>query len=995
LVNPLIISLIIGLCFFFSGSAGLILEIVWTKYLNLIFGSTTLSISTTVAAFMGGLAIGSYYADKLLKRLKSPVFSYGLFEIFIGVYALIIPLILNWFVKIQGDILSIFYEKAIVYSLVRFVFCFLVLILPTTAMGATLPILSRYLINNIREGGSKMGILYSLNTAGATAGTLIAGFYLIRLFGISNTNYIAASIDISVGITMLIASRFLGAGNIYKDETEFRGVSLSNADSTGVEWILIFVSFVAGLVSMCYQMLWTRSLSMVIGSSTYAFTIILVTFLLGISTGSIMYSRIINRREDSISDLIYIFMGIGFSALFTSLYIDRLPFLVQKIMLTENFSPSHIFWGYFFITSIVVIIPTILMGMYIPLLVHIALRDIESVTADIGRIYSANTIGNIIGSFLGGFVIIPLIGIQTGIRISVLISIALSLILILYFKRVYTPSGLRATIISISVIVFTLIIPGWDIAKWSSGMFRAYLARGPYSRGEYIPPNVIFHKDGIVTTVTVEYRDGGMYSLKVNGKVDASNGSDMSTQMLSGIIPMLFNPDAKSVAIIGFGSGTTSGTASRTDVEEVISIELEEAVIEASKHFTGFNLEPLKSPKHRVRIDDGRNYIISTKRKFDVIISEPSNPWMSGASSLFTYDFWKTASTRLNENGIFCQWLQMYELSLENIKILMNTFHKVFPYVILFQSYQNSNDTLLIGSFKPLKFNYERAKGLINREGLREELKRINVTDPFDILILIYYTRQEIEQFATTDRINTDDNSIIEFSAPIDLLMYAVQKEDKPPPPLLKDGVIDRILSMMEDRERFDRGVLMEALAESALKRGKLKSARRAASEIVDENARKLFLKIVDYMEGAEYVFPFRIIGKNVLGDRWGYFVQLLRQENIPSAINLINSKPPEPIYRRICSTLVEIYVPPTSSIEEELLMGYLYFYDNSYYHAIYLWEKAISKGADQKYPWIYYYIGRAYYHLDEYADSFYALKRFVEWDTDNFLEKEAGNSSE
>jgi tetratricopeptide (TPR) repeat protein len=200
---------------------------------------------------------------------------------------------------------------------------------------------------------------------------------------------------------------------------------------------------------------------------------------------------------------------------------------------------------------------------------------------------------------------------------------------------------------------------------------------------------------------------------------------------------------------------------------------------------------------------------------------------------------------------------------------------------------------------------------------------------------------------------------------------------------------------MMEDRERFDRGVLMEAMAESALKRGKLKSARRAASEIVDENARKLFLKIVDYLEGAEYVFPFRIIGKNVLGDRWGYFVQLLRQENIPSAINLINSKPPEPIYRRICSTLVEIYVPPTSSIEEELLMGYLYFYDDSYYHAIYLWEKAISKGADQKYPWIYYYIGRAYYHLDEYADSFYAIKRFVEWDTDNFLEKEAGNSSE
>ncbi len=987
--SPLFFTVLVALCFFLSGGAGLILEIVWTKYLNLIFGSTTLSISTTVAAFMGGLAAGSYFADRFLKRLRNPVLSYGVFEILIGIYALFIPSILSWFISVQGIILPYFYENAFIYSIVRFVFCFVVLIIPTTAMGATLPILSGFYIKNIREGGSRMGLLYAINTAGATIGTFVAGFILLKTFGVHKTNNLAAATDILVGISMVFLSF---SSRINSPEADSESPSEKTTGHSDVEWILIFVSFAAGVVSMCYQMLWTRSLSMVIGSSTYAFTIILTTFLLGIAAGSFIFSRIVSKREDPVSDLILIFLAIGFTSLVTSVYIDRLPFLVQKIMLIDNFTPAHIFWGYFFVTSIVVIFPAVGMGMYLPLLVHIALKEVKTVTRDIGRIYSANTIGNIIGSFTGGFLIIPFIGIQTGLRISVIASVLIGASLIIYFRRYFIRNDIRNIVVAVVIILIAFFSPKWDIAKWSSGMFRAYLARGPYNKGEYVPPKVVFHRDGIVTTVTVEYRDGGMYSLKVNGKVDASNGSDMSTQMLSGLIPVFLNPAARSVAIIGFGSGTTSGTVLRTEVSEVTSIELEEAVIEASRHFTSFNLEPLKSPKHRLRIDDGRNFILSTDKMFDIIISEPSNPWMSGASSLFTYDFWSRAAKRLNKNGIFCQWLQMYELSLENIRILMNTFHKVFPYVLLFQSYQNSNDTLLIGSFEPLKFSYRKSLQIINSESLKTELGKINVTDPLDVFILIYYTQEEIEEFAKTDRINTDDNSIIEFSAPIDLLMYAIQKEDEPPPALLKEKVIDRVLNMMEDRDEYDREFLMQRLAESALKRGKLKSARKSASEIKNEEKKELFEKVVEYMDGAEYAFPFRIIGQNVLKEKWGYFVQLLKQENIASALNLINSKKVLPVERRIGSILVEIYVPPTSALEEELLLGYLYFYESSYYHAIYLWEKALSGGAKEKYPWIYYYLGRAYYNLDEFAEAFGYFVKFIDWDKDNFLESEVGN---
>ncbi|MCX7944407.1 MAG: fused MFS/spermidine synthase [Deltaproteobacteria bacterium] len=990
MLNRFVFTVIVALCFLFSGAAGLILEVVWTKYLNLIFGSTTLSISTTVSAFMGGLALGSYLADRFLKYLKNPILSYGIFEILIGAYALIIPFILKWFTTIQPTINLFLSDNPFLYSIVRFIFCFLVLIIPTTAMGATLPIISTYYIRNIREGGAKIGLLYAINTAGATIGTFIAGFYLLRTFGVQRTNNVAALIDVFIGVSMVVFS--LKAASVVEDKEKVEDKSGYANKELRVEWILIVVSFISGIISMLYQIMWTRSLSMVIGSSTYAFTIILTTFLLGISLGSFLFSRFIIKRDDPISDLILVFLVIGFSALFTSVYIDRLPFLVQKIMLIDNFTPSHIFWGYFFVTSIVVVVPAMGMGMYIPMIVHIALRDINTVTKDVGRIYSANTVGNIIGSFLGGFVIIPCIGLQLGVRFSVLASVLLGLLLMFYFRRYHIVKDIRNIAFALVIIVFTSIAPKWDIAKWSSGMFRAYLARGPYNKDEFVPPKIIFHKDGIVTTVTVEYREGGLYSLKVNGKVDASNGSDMSTQILSGLIPVFLNPEAKSVAVIGFGSGTTSGAVLRTPVGEVISVELEEAVIEASRYFTSFNLEPLKSPKHKLRVDDGRNFILSTDRKFDIIISEPSNPWMSGASSLFTYDFWSSASKKLNQKGIFCQWLQMYELSLDNIKILINTFRKVFPHVLLFQSYQNSNDTLLIGSFDPLKFNYKKVWELINSEGLKYELEKINVTDPFDVFILIYYTQNEIEQFVDTDRINTDDNSLIEFLAPIDLLMYAIQKEDEPPPALLKEKVIDRILEMMEDKEDYDREFLMQKLAEAALKRGKLKSARRSTSEIRDYEKKRLFERVIEYMDGAEYTFPFKIVGQNVLKEKWGYFIQLLKQENIGAAINLVNDKKQKPVERRVGSSLVEIYVPPTDNIEEELLIGYLYFYESSYYHAIYLWEKALASDAGKKYPWIYYYLGRAYYNLDEFAHSFTNFVKYIEWDRDNFLENEVGN---
>jgi spermidine synthase len=276
---------------------------------------------------------------------------------------------------------------------------------------------------------------------------------------------------------------------------------------------------------------------------------------------------------------------------------------------------------------------------------------------------------------------------------------------------------------------------------------------------------VLFYKEGYTSTVSVHKSKGSenVY-LKVNGKVEASTVGDMPTQVLLGQIPMLISPNQDNVLVIGLGSGVTVGSVGTSPAKRITVVELEPAVVEASRHFSHVNYQILKDPRLRVMTHDARNYLLVTPEKFDVIISEPSNPWMAGVSNLFTREFFIMGSQRLKPAGVFCQWLQLYKISPENLRSILQTFHEIFPHLLVFQS--SEYDLLILGSFEPLPIDPGKLQDRLSQTRVKEDLGRIQIRSVQDILAHFVFGTQEAPAFVKNAPINTDDNALLEFSAP-------------------------------------------------------------------------------------------------------------------------------------------------------------------------------------------------------------------------------------
>ncbi|MFA6033857.1 MAG: fused MFS/spermidine synthase, partial [Myxococcota bacterium] len=567
-------------CFFLSGVAGLVLEVLWTKMLTLVFGSTTLAAATTVAAFMGGLSLGSALSPRLLKAGRSPLVVYAVLEGAIGLYALAVPSLFESIPGMQSWLWPMLPQGPVWFSLARFVITFSVLLVPTTAMGATLPILSSFFVKGREDSGATVGGLYALNTAGAFAGTVAAGFLLIPALGVMHTNIMAAGIDLMVGAT-ITAAWLARSRSARVAASPVR--SLSTPPTRSGQRIILLCALTAGFASMALQILWTRALSVVIGSSTYSFTIIISAFLGGLAIGAAIYSRMLHRRRDTAGDLCMLMIFIGVSAFVCSSCVDRLPFVLQSLLELKTLTMLRLHLFNYFVTWLAIFLPTLAMGATFPLLIHIYTGSSSSVTRDVGRLYSVNTIGNILGAALAVFLIIPVLGIRSGLVAMTVVYLLLAAVVALSFSD---PSRLRrrriqaATAVLCAVAAISLA-PRWNVATWSAGMFRIYLVRTVFAGHEFRTPKLVYHRDGMVTTVTVERR-GESLSMKVNGKVDASNGGDMHTQILSGLWPMLLHGGARDAAMVGYGSGVTAGAILRFPLDTFRVIELESAVFEAA-----------------------------------------------------------------------------------------------------------------------------------------------------------------------------------------------------------------------------------------------------------------------------------------------------------------------------------------------------------------------------------------------------------------------------
>jgi spermidine synthase len=770
-------------CFFLSGASGLIFEVIWTRMFSLVFGATTLAISAVLTAFMGGLALGSYVAGRIADRIRDPLRAYALAEAGVGACALALPLVVGAFGSLNQFLYAHFQDNYTLLTTSRFLASAVVMVVPTTLMGATLPLLSRFFVQTRDEHtrvGLRVGTLYAVNTFGAVLGTFLGGFVLLPVLGLTLTNRLAAGANIAlalvVGCAYLIRRR-LPAPTPQDPEVaallnEVRAPA-PVADVPRRARLAVLIAFAfSGAVAMVYQVMWSRALSMNIGSSVYSFTIVLVAFLIGLASGAALLSRLAARTRNptgwlAINHLVVVvFAGLAY------LVMDKLPFIFLYLIKGRTLDASVVLTAQFALSLVVMLPATFAMGGILPLTIRVYASGLERVGQDVGNAYSINTIGAIAGSAVAGFVVIPVLQLQPGHLLAVSVNLLIALVLT-WLAPWRLPQRIVATAVALALAGGALFLPRWNLNHVSAGLFRLSIARDVLKTGRWEDPKLVYYRDGISTTVSVEQWSREHFSLKNNGKVDASTGDDMPTQITVGLLPILLHPRVPAitprVALIGYASGVTAGAVLQYPVAHLDVIELEPAIKAASRFFEHINHRPLADKRMRWISDDGRNFLQAGKDTYDVIINEPSNPWITGVANLFTREYFETGRRRLAEDGVFCTWAQMYEISPRRVKSIYRTFASVFPYTYAFSAEALSSDTFLIGTNKPLQLDLQRLRAAYAIPSVLAEMKRAKVPTPEGIVALTLLGPSEIHAYSIGAEMNTDDNALVEFGAPTDM----------------------------------------------------------------------------------------------------------------------------------------------------------------------------------------------------------------------------------
>lgn len=786
------IAAAICLCFFFSGTTGLIYEVLWTRLLGLVFGHTVFAITTVLAAFMAGLGLGSYLFGSMADRHARPLRLYGLLEAGIGVYALLTPSLISTAESIYIPLYRSLELSFFAFSLAQFLLIFVILLAPTTLMGGTLPVLSRFFIHEIATLGGQVGRLYALNTFGAVLGTYLAGFQMIPSFGIRTTLLLAAVTNIGIAALTVVFDRHLSRLGVQATTLQTprsRGAEEPRSEEGNVPaplapgyplgasaplqwsvvvWLAVIGLGISGSASMIYEVAWTRALALIIGSSTYAFSTMLVTFLAGLALGSYLFSRLVRRLTVTPFLFGILQLAIGLGALVVTPFFDRLPeVFLWAFRLSQ--SPAFVKALQFSISALAMFLPTLFMGATFPCVAQIVSRDLDRVGQDVGRVYFINTGGAIAGTVLAGFLLIPTWGVQPTLKLAVSLNLGLALALFLAARETLWRRGMAA-VGPILAFVVLFLSPPWDARAMASGVaiyakhHLRQLGRSDFRTAMASENQLLYYKDGISATVSVHGKSDVRY-LRVNGKTDASNTGDMHTQLMLGHLPLLYRPDAKQVLVIGLGSGVTAGAVAAHPVNEVDVIEIEPAVVEAAAYFAKENRNALKNPKIHMTVADGRNFLLASGKQYDLIISEPSNPWMHGTGNLFSLEFYQLVAKRLAPQGIVCQWVQTYSLYPDDLRMVIRTFRTVFPHVTIWSTIPG--DLLLIGAKEPVVLDHSQAQRRYESlPSLREDLARLGFPSPLTIVADFLLNEEDTARYSQNALLNTDDLPILEFSAP-------------------------------------------------------------------------------------------------------------------------------------------------------------------------------------------------------------------------------------
>ena len=760
---------LVGVCFVLSGATGLIYEVLWARMLGLVFGATTLAVSTVLAAFMGGLALGSALAGKLAQRIRKPLSTYGLMEIGIAVYALLVPLLFRLIDQLYVVIWQQLHPGYFTFSLWRFLLSGVVLLVPTTLMGATLPVLAAALVRSSERDSNSVTRLYACNLAGAILGTLAAGFVLLPSLGVRATIAIAAVLNVIVGVIAIALQRQT------KARSDPDPLNLKNtADPVTRVWY--FAALASGFVTISTQVSWTRMLTMIIGSSTYAFSIVVALFLIGLAIGAWLVAR--KDRSQRLRSAILTIEALTALSLLLSLYVlNQVPVLLINLGLRLHVSSwTGLLAVQIFSATLLILVPAVWMGMVMPLVLVWASKDPATAVARVGRSYAVNTIGAIAGAFITGFILIP----RTSTRFTLLFAAICCLVVaaVAYQPAGRDPALKRSAalgLIPVLVIVLFIVAPRMNLADLSIGAYDSLVRvlaqsrEGAKDNTEATGPNVhelLMYEEGPTATVSVR-RDQKTVSMAINGRTNASDSIyDMPTQVMLGQLPLLIAPKIDNGLIIGYATGVTVGAMLQSPVQSVTCVELEPGTIAGSRFFNHVNNRPLDDPRATLIIDDARTFLRVTPDRYDMIVSEPSHPWVPGVANLFTQEFFELGKARLSEDGIWVQWVQIYQLSTESLRSVLATYHKVFPHVLVFRvgGLNKGKDLLLVGSNRPLTRDHLSER--LRDPRIAAELARVDLKSEADVRGWYVCDESRLGPAVAGAKINTDDNMHIEMTVP-------------------------------------------------------------------------------------------------------------------------------------------------------------------------------------------------------------------------------------
>jgi len=767
---------------FVSGATGLTYELVWSRHLGNLLGNSGEAHAVVLATFMGGLALGAWAFGGVADRARRPLALYGALELATAAYALCFPAVLGALGSLYAGAAPGLGHGAKV--LARAAVSGVALLPPTLLMGGTLPAMVRHFAADLASARRELARLYAVNSLGAAAGAFVAGVGLVPAVGLLRAGWVAAGANAALGAAAMALGRRWSPGSSAPPEPEAAreaeagpepGAGTPLAPDRAVVAALVGAAL-SGFTAMLYELGWIRVLSIVLGASAYAFTLILTAFILGIALGSFWLAT----RRWSVPPLrafAWVQAGLALSACAAGPIAVRLPYWFYRAQAGLVRSPETWPWYQaltFACCLLVLVVPAFFLGASFPAAAQVAGRRLERIGRQLGTTYLWNTAGSIAGALLGGLVLLPAIGLERCFGLGVVCNAAAAVLALWLGQR--RRVAWVAAVPGIALVLVGLSGGGWGtlLANGSTlrmrgappesfAAYRAMVERGAQVR---------FRADDTFATVLVAQGpppapgEPPHRMMKINGKVDASNGSDAETQVLAGHLGVLLHPrEVQRALVIGAGAAITAGSVLAHPVRSLDMVEISPAVLEGARLFGEDNRGALDDPRTRVHVDDAKTFLAGARAQpYDLVVSVPSNPWVSGVSGLFTREFFHAVSANLAPDGVLVQWIHTYESDEPLIRLVMRTMRETFPHAT---TWVGPQDLVMVASRAPLRPDFAALAARMARPEARADLERVAIRDPFTLLGKQVHSDEAQRELAGSGPINTDDLNLLEYASPV------------------------------------------------------------------------------------------------------------------------------------------------------------------------------------------------------------------------------------